>query len=216
MIQCKWIDDNLIDYLYDELPDKDRPLFEAHLAECSACSAKVRDFQATRSILQQSAVKDIPAAPFLPENRFIPKDRSRIWRYAGIGVAAAMILLSLINFNFQFQNGQVSVSFGLFPQHTATGTDYLTQADLNRNNELQLALVNQLIETQNSRQDAQLVGLIGQYTNAIQDQRDRDMNLLLTNMAEFQTVTRDGLVQTNRAVADLAQYTGRQLRKENQ
>jgi anti-sigma-K factor RskA len=85
-------------YVLGALSDDDRDAFEAHLAECDACSASVRqlsDLPAMLATVPESALVDeAPPLSLLPalQRRARGAVRRRRWIVSGVAAAAACVL----------------------------------------------------------------------------------------------------------------------------
>ncbi len=129
------------------------------------------------------------------------------------GIAAAILLLFLTRFSLEYGRCIIQYSFwsGTIKPVSAV---YVSQEELSRQNEAQLALINQLLEKQNQLQDARLANYLNQYTITMQEQREKDITAMFTTVNALYSQTRQGLEQTNQAVLGLYQYAGQPLRAE--
>lgn len=88
-------------YVLGALSDDDRRAYEAHLRECDACAASVRDLQelpAALATVSPAALSDEPPpASLLPAlERRVQRDRNRRrWIVGGLAAAAAACIVSL-------------------------------------------------------------------------------------------------------------------------
>jgi anti-sigma factor RsiW len=67
-MKCEWVQQNVVLYVYDELPDDARHELEQHIARCQDCAAEVESTRKFRSELAQSPVQD-PSPSFLTASR---------------------------------------------------------------------------------------------------------------------------------------------------
>ena len=67
-MKCEWVQQNVVLYVYDELPDDARHELEQHVARCHDCAAEVESTRKFRSELAQSPVQD-PSPSFLAASR---------------------------------------------------------------------------------------------------------------------------------------------------
>src|SRR5438105_3624609 len=67
-MNCKWVQQNVVLYVYDELPDDARHELEQHVVRCQDCAAEVEATRKFRSELAQSPVQD-PSPNFLTASR---------------------------------------------------------------------------------------------------------------------------------------------------
>lgn len=61
MLECRDIDEKLLDYLYDELDAATREAFEAHVGGCLRCQGEVRAYQGVRREARKLADLEPPA-----------------------------------------------------------------------------------------------------------------------------------------------------------
>jgi hypothetical protein len=212
MKACKQMENKLIEYLYGEADTQVRQEVEAHLQTCASCRHTLDELQATREILKKSSVAAAPIP--MPHRQDFPvkKKRLPILQFLKYGAAAAILLLFLTRFSLEYSNGNLSIHFG--PAHSQNANLYVSQEELSRQNEAQLALINQLLEKQNQLQDARLANYLNQYTITMQAQREKDIATMFTTVNALYSQTRQGLEQTNEAVLGLYQYAGQLLRAE--
>ena len=60
-MNCEFAKDNVVLYLYDELPDDVRHEFEHHTASCNVCAAELRDVRALKGdVAAQSVLEPTP------------------------------------------------------------------------------------------------------------------------------------------------------------
>src|SRR5947209_10713362 len=67
-MKCEWVQQNVVLYVYDELPDDARHELEQHAARCQDCAAEVEATRKFRSELAQFPVQD-PSPNFLTASR---------------------------------------------------------------------------------------------------------------------------------------------------
>ncbi len=85
-------------YVLGALSDPDRIAFEAHLAECDACSASVRELSGLPALLatvpESALVDEAPPLSLLPalQRRARGAVRRRRWIVSGVAAAAACVL----------------------------------------------------------------------------------------------------------------------------
>ncbi len=212
MKACKNMENRLIEYLYGEGDAALHQEVEAHLETCAPCRHTLAELQATREILKESYVSAAPIPmPHVPETA-ADKRRFSIPQLMKYGIAAAILLLFLTRFSLEYADGNLSIHFG--PAQSPVSAVYVSQEELSRQNEAQLALINQLLEKQNQLQDARLANYLNQYTITMQEQREKDITAMFTTVNALYSQTRQGLEQTNQAVLGLYQYAGQPLRAE--
>jgi hypothetical protein len=85
-------------YVLGALSDSDRIAFEAHLAECDACSTSVRELSGLPALLatvpESALVDEAPPLSLLPalQRRARGAARRRRWIVSGVAAAAACVL----------------------------------------------------------------------------------------------------------------------------
>ena len=62
--------EQIVDYLYDEMPNAEKPRFEKHLKTCQKCSAELSEFAFTRSAI--SEWRDVEFSPLVTPKIEIP------------------------------------------------------------------------------------------------------------------------------------------------
>ena len=67
-MKCEWVKENIVFYVYDELPDDARHELEQHVARCKDCSAEVQAVRELRSDFAQLPVQE-PSPSFLTASR---------------------------------------------------------------------------------------------------------------------------------------------------
>ena len=70
-MKCEWVQENIVFYVYDELPDDARHELEQHVARCKDCSAEVQAVRELRSDFAQLPVQE-------PSPRFLTASRMRL------------------------------------------------------------------------------------------------------------------------------------------
>jgi hypothetical protein len=67
-MKCEWVKENIVLYVYDELPDDARHELEQHVARCATCMAELSSVKSFRSGMAQFPVQE-PSPNFLTESR---------------------------------------------------------------------------------------------------------------------------------------------------
>ena len=67
-MKCEWVQQNVVLYVYDELPDDARHELEQHVARCATCMAEVQAVKAFRTEMAKLPVQD-PSPNFLTDSR---------------------------------------------------------------------------------------------------------------------------------------------------
>src|SRR5437660_2645052 len=67
-MKCEWVQQNVVLYVYDELPDDARYELEQHVSRCTACAAEVESVKKFRTDFAKLPVQE-PSANFLATSR---------------------------------------------------------------------------------------------------------------------------------------------------
>ena len=67
-MKCEWVQENVVLYVYDELPDDARHELEQHVARCATCMAEVQAVKAFRRDMAKVAVQE-PSPNLLTDSR---------------------------------------------------------------------------------------------------------------------------------------------------
>jgi len=67
-MKCDWVQENVVLYVYDELPDDARHELEQHVARCATCMAEVQAVKAFRTDMAKVPVRE-PSPNFLTDSR---------------------------------------------------------------------------------------------------------------------------------------------------
>jgi len=67
-MKCEWVQQNIVLYVYDELPDDARHELEQHVARCAACAAELTSVKNLRADFAQHPVQE-PSASLLADSR---------------------------------------------------------------------------------------------------------------------------------------------------
>jgi hypothetical protein len=67
-MKCEWVQQNIVLYVYDELPDDARHELEQHVARCTTCMAELSSVKSFRSGMTHSPVLE-PTPSFLTSSR---------------------------------------------------------------------------------------------------------------------------------------------------
>jgi len=67
-MKCEWVQQNIVLYVYDELPDDARHELEQHVARCKDCAAELESTRKFRADVAQFPVQE-PSPSFLASSR---------------------------------------------------------------------------------------------------------------------------------------------------
>lgn len=125
--------EDLITYLYGEMPSAEEREFHKHLEQCRSCQTEEREFRAVRADLQSWQLGEVPhtviefeRAPAKARNRTLKDilielaDAVPFWfRYgAAFATASTLILVAMaaLNTQIKYDSAGFSLQFGLFQQ----------------------------------------------------------------------------------------------------
>src|SRR6266481_9595116 len=67
-MKCEWVQQNVVLYVYDELPDDARYELEEHISRCKDCAAELESTRKFRTEFSRSPIQE-PSAGFLAASR---------------------------------------------------------------------------------------------------------------------------------------------------
>ena len=67
-MKCEWVQENVVLYVYDELPDDARHELEQHVARCATCMAEVQAMKAFRVDMAKAPMQE-PSPNLLTDSR---------------------------------------------------------------------------------------------------------------------------------------------------
>jgi len=173
-MDCKEFQNNLVDFLYDEIYDSDlRQRMTGHAKECEECRRTLEDFGVTRNFL---AAWESPPIEMKPTISYKLK-QSRSWRdvfvmpprWVGAAALFVMVLgifLSVFSISFHVNEGVVEIRFGDGP--------YAYSAE----NMRVLRTIDQMIAESEERQTDKTLDLLQNVYYRIEDERRLDRQSL--------------------------------------
>jgi|GEM_PF-621067 len=200
MITCEQVKSWMMDYLYEELSDQQKPLFENHLQDCAACRAELAGLQQTSATLAKWSETElafsmpVPAGSIswwqrLQENWLLPVPR---WA-TGFAMAAALILFLLAAFNTQVSRagGQWQIRMSLRAQPAAPalpeGAVVLSREDLLALEQGRWLAIQAYVQESELKQQKEWSYAMSRLIQAVQAQRKQDLRLVsqgLENIGE--------------------------------
>jgi hypothetical protein len=181
-----------MDYIYDEISDKDRSLFLAHLSQCQACQKELAALKQTSNILQRwedvdpdfnvvmlmekvswfSKMKGALASLFPTPKRFV-------YGFATV-IVGVFLLLAIANTEISYRKGEFKMSLGLFskPPAKTTVDDALTQQLIQKLQQENFYLTSSLIQQSEARQRKELASNILKLKQDFEHQRVEDLNMV--------------------------------------
>ena len=109
-MDCSHIQNNLIEFIDDQLTDDDNKIFVDHIGSCAECNAQFNYLKETYGLIE--AEKEMPINPFFYakvklrlENQLEPKRNKNMWvRWLKpVGIAASIVV------GFYIGNGEVNI-----------------------------------------------------------------------------------------------------------
>lgn len=202
-MKCEQIRAVMMDYLYDELSNKDCEAFITHLDQCDECRKEVESLKTTSGILQQwedvehdirlIVVKEKTFSfdkfkEFL--NNHLLKPKKLALGFAG-AFSVVFLFLALANTEISMNNGNFNMRMGFFDRHEKqvnTGIANSSQLveDLVRENFL---LTRSLIEQSEARQQQELAFVLSSFKKGVDLQRYQDLKLIQYGLKDFQKNT---------------------------
>ena len=204
MTRCEEIRSLMMDYIYDEMSEEERKVFELHLSGCSLCWAEVESLRKTSGILCEwiEPEPDIRVivvkerSPF--SERFKDTFGSVFFRPKRLvfgsvyALVAIFLFLSLANTEISLNNGNFSMRMSLIksskPAQTeeAPGKTNLLVEELVREN---YQLTRALIEQSEARQEQKLAYVLSSFKKELDEERYHDLNLVQYGFKELQKNT---------------------------
>ena len=191
-MKCRDLKPLFMDYIYDEISDKDRSLFLAHLSQCQACQKELAALKQTSNILQRwedvdpdfnvvmlmekvswfSKMKEGLASLFPTHKRFV-------YGFASVTVGI-FLLLAIANTEISYRKGEFKMSLGLFskPPAKTTVDDALTQQLIQKLQQENFYLTSSLIQQSEARQRKELASNILKLKQDFEHQRVEDLNMV--------------------------------------
>ncbi len=101
-LECKNIDEKLLDFLYEELPEDETAAFREHVAGCARCQAELDSFGRVRTAAKSLALDEPPqaasaklmyqAAQLVPRGKVLPLF-SKVIKHPAFAMAAAFVVV---------------------------------------------------------------------------------------------------------------------------
>jgi hypothetical protein len=188
-MSCEMSKERLIGFAYDDMETGEREQIESHLANCPACRQALADMGQTRGILESwpDERPDMDLV-FVREKRSIWSGLLPEWlsfqgfgKFAAgmaVGVASVLLLLSVLHVSVQ----EGRLTFSLEPIPSPQQVDPLDRpvtlkefASLQRES---LSLVEQMLQDSEERQSQSFDYALTQFAGALEEKRNRDLQLV--------------------------------------
>lgn len=222
-MSCKISKETLIDYAYNELPEKERAEFETHLAGCEACRSELAGLKSTSNLMQRwENERSGLHLKFVQPPVAIGQTIAALWtrirrpvRGLAIGFAGLLLFLSLANFEASYSNGEFSMKMALFdrgtpsPEQPLPDQDLLaqpvSQGEFQRWQFQSYQLMSDLLLDSEKRQQAQLSATLSRFASEMDQQRREDLQLVGKGIEAYYWSNQSEIRQTNRALQHLMQ-----------
>ena len=201
---CKEAKQFIMGYLYQEISTEQRKIIDAHLASCDSCRNEFAALKNTSTILQSWEEVE----PKL--NLVFMKETDSVWqqlalklrsyfgsgehwgRRVAYGLAIVLIILSIANLEISFADGNFRLKMSLWPKSEPVQVlnQPITENDLLTFKKDQLFLMNQLIETSETKQRRDMLLSFTDFAQELERQRKSDMVLVGTSLEQLQYQTR--------------------------
>lgn len=194
-MKCDDVKALLMDFLYEEISDEDKKLFQTHLSNCDSCRQEFQSLKQTSNLLQQSEdVEPKLNLVFISETKsfwnavkqkFSVSPKKLIYGVA-IGFASIILLLSLTNTEVSYQNGDFSVKMSILPRKLKPQNETINEDVIARLQQQNISLINKLIQQSEERQRQQLFSTLAQFSDDFENRRTADLQLVGVGLDEIE------------------------------
>lgn len=225
-MKCNEIKPLFMDFVYDEISEQDRAVFEAHLSQCDTCQKELEALQKTSNILQQWEDVDpdfnvvmvsekVSWVSVLKQrvSQIFPRPKRLIYGFA-YGAVALFLLLAIANTEISYRQGEFKISMGLFskPQSQEQPENILTQEFLDQWRKENYYVISSLIEQSEQRQRKERTTDILQLRQEFARQRIEDLNLVGLGLDNIEQNTFRQLKRTDNNLNELIQLINTQMK----
>ncbi len=204
----------MMDLLYDEISDSDAMALKEHLSVCTDCRNNYDDVRDGSDMLKAWPDRFPKVKMLFSEDRK-PFSFRKYLKVPAIAAAAVLVLLSLANLRISSSNGEIRFSMSLLPQSSARDGNYVTYDDLKKIQDENMFLTNQIINEKYKEQGADNYRVMNQLARGLEQQRQEDMETIMTSFVRYQQTNNDRLEKTNQNFLDLLHYTDIKLKRDN-
>ena len=216
-MKCSDLKPLFMDYIYDEISDKDRSLFLTHLSQCQSCQKELAALKQTSNILQRwedidpdfnivmqmekvswfSKMKEGLASLFPTHKRFV-------YGFASVTVGI-FLLLAIANTEISYRKGEFKMSLGLFSKPSARTTvdDALTQQIIQKLQQENFYLTSSLIQQSEDRQRKELASNILKLKQDFEHQRVEDLNMVGFGLDNIEKNTFRKIESTDKSINEI-------------
>jgi hypothetical protein len=219
MLNCVQIKNLMMDYLYGELSELDKPLFEEHLQSCADCQKELQALQETTGILAQwqDGEAALPLTAIPKKNRWkkgLLQEYWPLYRPAYIFSMAAMLLLFLLaafNTRISSENGRWQLSMSLFPQKDKPslpeGSVVLSKQDLLAIEQDRWKLIQAFVQQSEMQQRREWTAALSHVAQTVQQQRHQDLQIVSRGLEAVGQETAQRLQLTDQVLAEVLRLT---------
>lgn len=223
-MKCNDLKPLFMDFLYDEISDKDRDLFLAHLSECESCQQELKALKQTSNIIRQwenvdpdfNVVMVTEKASWLSHLKdrwvqLLPKPRKIAFGLV-IATVTILLLLAVSNTEISYRQGEFKMTMGLFSK-TATQQptdELLTKEFVEQLQNQNYYLTNSLIQQSEARQRKEIATAILQIRQDFERKRIEDLNLVGFGLDNIEQNTFRQLKRTDNSLNELIRYISEQ------
>lgn len=209
------IQKRMMDYLYDEMNDREKREFEELLEAHPKLKKELEELQVTRKVMGTVSFDSVELKPFSfspdrkPASDNSSKGSTKLYRLMKVGLAAAVLLAGMMALAFSgVQFGKTSDGFylaiGNQPKPVQQGIseedvmDLLTQ--IQQENTLLMAA---LVEQTRQQQNEQLEEALNLLTAYYDQRRQQDLLLIAEGLTQLEEDTYYRFLQTDETLGDI-------------
>lgn len=206
----------LMDYLYDEMSDKEKQQFEVYIAAHPELQKEIDEFQSTRKLMSHASLGTPEQKPFfIARENFTESEnpspkKAVFYSLMKYGAAAAVILLfsvSILAFSGA-QFGKTSDGFylALGPQPEPVQQGISEDDVVNLLNQIQQEnrlLIAALAEQTQQQQSAQLEEALNLLTAYYDQRRQQDLLLIAEGLSQLEEDTYHRFLQTDETLGNI-------------
>ena len=216
-MKCSDLKPLFMDYIYDEISDKDRSLFLTHLSQCQSCQKELAALKHTSNILQRwedvnpdfNIVMQMEKVPWFSKMKeglasLFPTPKRFVYGVASV-IVGIFLLLAIANAEISYRKGEFKMSLGLFskPSAKATVDDALTQQLIQKLQQENFYLTSSLIQQSEARQRKELASNILKLKQDFEHQRVEDLNMVGFGLDNIEKNTFRKIESTDKSINEI-------------
>jgi hypothetical protein len=219
MMTCEQIKSWMMDSIYEELSEQQKPLFEEHLRSCSACRKELSELRQTSATLAKWPEAEPAFSIALQRGRLTWRQRFKnswlgdafaVPRWAaGFAMAAVVLLFLLAAFNTQLSStgGHWQVRMSLHEQPAVPvvpeGSIIMSRQDLLDLEQERWKAIQAYMQQSESKQRKEWSYAMSQLAQAVQAQRSQDLHLVSKGLQAVGKETAQRLQITDQVLAEV-------------